>query len=168
MMKRAKIIAYLALVLMCAPGMSLAQSKIGFVNLAELMTKAPQSAAAEKKLQAEFSERENKVRQKQKSIQKMEADLEKNALVMKAADLENKQAEINKQKRSLKREAEELQEDFNVRSNEERQALQKTVLTAVDEVGKENNFDIIIAQGVMYVSDKVNITDLVLKKLSSK
>jgi outer membrane protein len=87
---------------------------------------------------------------------------------MKAADLENKQAEINKQKRSLKREAEELQEDFNVRSNEERQALQKTVLTAVDEVGKENNFDIIIAQGVMYVSDKVNITDLVLKKLSSK
>ena len=61
-----------------------------------------------------------------------------------------------------------MQEDFNVLSNEVRQALQKTVLTAVDEVGKENNFDIIIAQGVMYVSDKVNITDLVLKKLSSK
>ena len=63
---------------------------------------------------------------------------------------------------------EELQEDFNVRSNEERQALQKTVLTAVDEVGKENNFDLIIAQGVMYVSDRINVTDLVLKKLSSK
>jgi len=42
------------------------------------------------------------------------------------------------------------------------------VRDAINEVGKENKFDLIVAEGVLYTSDKANITGLVLKKLRSK
>ncbi|MFC1630764.1 hypothetical protein ACFL2N_02410 [Pseudomonadota bacterium] len=38
----------------------------------------------------------------------------------------------------------------------------------MNEVGKKNNFDLILAEGVLYTSDKANITELVLKNLRSK
>ncbi len=40
---------------------------------------------------------------------------------------------------------------------------------AMDELrNEENNFDLILAEGVLYTSDKANITELVLKNLRSK
>ena len=43
--------------------------------------------------------------------------------------------------------------------------LQKDMFQAVVSLAKEQNFDLIMSQGVVYSSDKVDITDSVLKKL---
>ena len=40
--------------------------KIGFVNLVKLIEEAPQGEAATKKIEAEFSPRDNAIRKKQK------------------------------------------------------------------------------------------------------
>jgi outer membrane protein len=168
MFNKIKLVTILALALTLFPAVSYAQMKVGFVNLGKVIEKAPQGEAAAKKIEAEFSPRSNSLRKKQKKIQSMEADLEKNALVMKASELAKKEAEITKLKRSLKREADEFNEDINLRRNEKLKVLQKVVRDAVNEVGKEDKFDIIIAEGVLHVSDKADITDLVLKKLKSK
>ncbi|MCK5359860.1 MAG: OmpH family outer membrane protein [Gammaproteobacteria bacterium] len=168
MLKNIKVVTMLALALTLFSGATFAQMKVGFVNLGKVIEKAPQGEAAAKKIEAEFSPRSNSLRKKQKKIQGMEADLEKNALVMKASELSKKEAEIIKLKRSLKREADEFNEDINLRRNEKLKVLQKVVREAVNEVGKENKFDIILAEGVLHVSDKADITDLVLKKLKSK
>jgi outer membrane protein len=168
MLKKLKIVVLLALALTLFPAVSYAEAKIGFVNLVKLIEDAPQGEAATKKIEAEFSPRDNAIRKKQKKIQGLETDMEKNALVMKASELSKKEAEITKLKRSLKREADEFREDYNLRRNEELKVLQKVVREAINEVGKENKFDLILAEGVLYTSDKANITDLVLKKLRSK
>ena len=168
MNSKTSVAALLALSLAFFPLVSSAEVKIGFVNLVKLIENAPQGEAATKKIEAEFSPRDNDLRKKQKKIQNLEADLEKNALVMKQSDRASKEAEITRLKRSLKREADEFNEDINLRRNEELKVLQKVVREAISEVGKENNFDIILAEGVLYVSDKANITELVLKKLRSK
>jgi len=168
MFTKLKIAAFLFLALTLFPGVSYAEMKIGFVNLVKLIEDAPQGEAATKKIEAEFSPRDNAIRKKQNKVTSLEADLEKNALVMKASQRAKKEAEITKLKRSLKREAEEFREDYNVRRNEELKVLQKFVRDAINEVGKENKFDLIVAEGVLYTSDKANITELVLKKLRSK
>ena len=168
MFRKSKFVVLLALVLSFLPAVSYAEVKIGFVNLVKLIEEAPQGEAATKKIEAEFSPRDNAIRKKQKKVQSLEKDLEKNALVMKASEMSKKQAEITKLNRSLKREAEEFREDYNVRRNEELKVLQKVVREAISEVGKENKFDLILAEGVLYTSDKANITELVLKKLRSK
>ena len=168
MITKIKLVAFMLLALTLFPGVSFAEMKIGFVNLVKLIEEAPQGEAATKKIEAKFSPRDNAIRKKQEKVQKLEADIEKNAMVMKASELSKKQAEITKIKRSLKREAEEFREDYNVRRNEELKVLQKVVRDAINEVGKQNKFDLILAEGVLYTSDKANITELVLKKLRSK
>ena len=168
MFTKLKIAAFLLLALTLLPGVSYAEMKIGFVNLVKLIEDAPQGEAATKKIEAEFSPRDNAIRKKQNKITSLESDIEKNGLVMKASDRSKKQAEITKLTRSLKREAEEFREDYNVRRNEELKVLQKVVRDAIQEVGKENKFDLIVAEGVLYTSKKANITELVLKKLRSK
>jgi len=40
--------------------------------------------------------------------------------------------------------------------------------TAVVSLAKEQKFDLILSQGVVYSSDKIDITDSVLKKLKAK
>jgi len=168
MLTKLKIVALLLLAMTLFPAVSYAEMKIGFVNLVKLIEEAPQGEAATKKIEAEFSPRDNAIRKKQERVQSLEAEIEKNGLVMKASDRSKKEAEITKLSRSLKREAEEFREDYNVRRNEELKILQKVVREAINEVGKQNNFDLILAEGVLYTSDKANITELVLKKLRSK
>jgi outer membrane protein len=168
MSKKIRVIAILTFAMAFFPAISSAETKIGFVNLVKLIEEAPQGASATKKIEAEFSPRDNAIRKKQKKIQKLESELEKNALVMKASELSSKEAEITKLKRSIKREADEFREDYNLRRNEELKVLQKVVREAINEVGKENKFDLIMAEGVLFASKKANITELVLKKLRSK
>ncbi|MFW2440935.1 MAG: OmpH family outer membrane protein [Arenicellales bacterium] len=168
MSNKIKVIAFLAFALAFFPAISSAETKIGFVNLVKLIEEAPQGESATKKIEAEFSPRDNAIRKKQKKLQSLEANLEKNRLVMKASELTKKEAEITKLTRSIKREADEFREDYNLRRNEELKVLQKVVREAINKVGKENKFDLILAEGVLFASKKANITELVLKKLRSK
>jgi len=46
--------------------------------------------------------------------------------------------------------------------------LQKDMYEAVVALAKEQKFDLIMSQGVVYSSDKVDITASVLKKLTGK
>lgn len=168
MYNKIRVVAILSIAMTFFPALASAETKIGFVNLVKLIEEAPQGEAATKKIEAEFSPRDNAIRKKQKKIQKLESELEKNALVMKDSEVKKKQTEITRLKRSIKREADEFREDYNLRRNEELKVLQKVVRNAIHKVGKDNNFDLILAEGVLFASKKANITELVLKKLRSK
>jgi outer membrane protein len=69
-------------------------------------------------------------------------------------------------RRDLKRAQEEFRDDLNIRRNEVLAKLQKDMYQAVVDLAKEEKFDLILSQGVVYTSDRVDITESVLKKLS--
>jgi len=71
-------------------------------------------------------------------------------------------------KRDLRRETQEFREDYNLRRNEELAALQKVVYKAIIEIAKQEKYDLILHEGTIYASGKIDITDLVLKKLGKK
>jgi len=69
------------------------------------------------------------------------------------------------QKRELKRTQDEFKEDLNIRRNEEMSKLQRELFDAVVAVAKEQKYDLIVESAV-YASDRIDITDAVLKRLS--
>lgn len=142
--------------------------KIGYVNAVKVIDEAPQGEAALKKLEAEFAPRDRELVATQNKIKQLEDDLEKNALVMKEADRRNKEREVLTLKRELKRTTQEFREDYNLRRNEELAALQKVVYKAIVEIAKLEKFDLILHEGTVYASEKIDITDKVLKKLGKK
>lgn len=142
--------------------------KIGYVNAVKVIEEAPQGEAALKKLEAEFAPRDRELVATQNKIKQIEDELEKNALVMKEADRRNKEREVLTLKRELKRTTQEFREDYNLRRNEELAALQKVVYKAIVEIAKLEKFDLILHEGTVYASEKIDITDKILKKLGKK
>lgn len=147
-------------------GLALAEpTKIGFVNSAKLMAEAPQADAARKLLKDEFAPRDQKIVQQQKELKKLEEDLSRNSAVMSESVRRKQERKIVSLKRDIKRAQEEFSEDLNLRRNEELGKLQKIVYDAIVDVARKENFDAILGDSVLYASQRIDITDKVLKRL---
>jgi outer membrane protein len=169
MLKRATIRIFLiSLVSVGAFGANAAELKVGYVNAVKVIEEAPQGEAALKKLEAEFGPRDKKLVAMQAGVKKLEDALDKNGLLMKDAERRSKELEIVALKRDLRRATQEFREDYNLRRNEELASLQKIVFKAIVEIAKQENYDLILHEGTIYASKRVELTDRVLKKLGKK
>jgi len=146
-------------------GSAFAEIKIGFVDVAKLSESAPQVRSAQLKMDAEFGGREKEIIAMQHEIETMEAALARDGAVMSETERSKKEREILSKRREGKRAQDEFRDDINIRRNEILRKVNAEVGKAIEEYAKQNNFDLILSQGVMYSSDKVDITDSVLKKL---
>lgn len=160
--------ASLAAALLLAAPAAQAELKIGYVNAVKVIEEAPQGEAALRKLEAEFGPRDKKIVELQNRIKQLEEELSKNALVLKESERRAREYEILTLKRDLRRESQEFREDYNLRRNEELAALQKLVYKVILEIAKQEQFDLILHEGVITASPRVDITDKVLKKLGKK
>lgn len=143
-----------------------AEMKIGFVDTARLMEAAPQVKAAQGKIESEFAPREKELVGLQREIRTLDERLARDGTVMSESEKAKLERKILGKRRDLKRSQEEFRDDLNIRRNEVLAKLQRDVFEAVNAFAKEQNYDLILGQGVVYSSDKIDITDGVLKKLS--
>lgn len=147
-------------------GTALAEIKIGFVDTAKLMESAPQVKAAQSKIEAEFTPREKELGALQREIQTLEDRLSREGAVMSETEHSKLEREILAKRRDLKRSQEEFRDDLNIRRNDVLKKLQIDVFEAVTAFAKEQDYDLILSQGVVYSSDRIDVTEGVLKKLS--
>jgi len=140
--------------------------KIGFVNSARVLQEAPQAEQARVKLQSEFAPRDKKIVAMQKTLKKLEDEMNRDAAVMSDTVRKKKEREILAKKRDIKRSQEEFNEDLNLRRNEELNNLQQKVYEAIVSLAEEEKYDVILGDSVMFASKRVDITDKVIKRLS--
>jgi outer membrane protein len=89
--------------------------------------------------------------------------------VMSESQRRNMENDFRNQARELKRSGDEFREDFNLRRNEELGKFQKQVLDVINSVAKEEGFDLVVNDSAtLYASPQVDVTDKVLKRLTSK
>ena len=154
--------------LLFATGAWAAGVKVGFVDTNKLMEKAPQAKQAIKKLEKEFSPREKELVALQREIKKLEDRLEREGVTMSESAHSKLERKILKKKRELKRSRDEFREDLNIRRNEELSKLQRELFKAVVTHAKAEHYDLVLSEGVVYASPRVDITDAVLKQLQKK
>ena len=144
-----------------------AEIKIGFVNVAQVLQQAPQAAEAKKRLEKEFAPRDKRLVAQQKELKNLEDKLARDAAVMSDAERRKLERDILAKQREIKRAQEEFREDFNLRRNEELGKLQRKIFEAIKALAKEENYDLLLTDGVVYASDRVDVTEKVQKKLKS-
>ncbi len=157
----------LFLVLFFAANIAFAELKIGFVNVAKVLEKAPQAEKAKKRLEKEFSPRDKHLVSQGKEIQKLEEKLNRDGAVMGDSERRKLERDIIAKKREAKRSQQEFSEDFNMRRNEELGKLQREIIEAIRALAKEEKFDLLLTDGVIYASQQIDVTDQVQKKLSA-
>lgn len=147
---------------------ALAETKIAFVNQQVLLEKAPQAAAARNKLQKEFAKRDKALVKLQKSIKSKQSKLQKDAAVMSNSDLSKLKRKITLLVRDLERDKDAFREDLTIRQNEELVKLQKVVIKAINKVAVSQKYDLIVSDGIIYASKRIDITAKILSELKKK
>ncbi len=145
-----------------------AELKIGYVQVDKLLKEAPQTAETGKKLEREFSPRSLELEKMSNQISAIETSLENENNTLSAAERRSKQRQATNLKIEFQRKQRELREDINIRKNEELATLQDRINNAVKKVSEAEGYDLVMYSGVAYASNKIDITEKVLKLLSGK
>lgn len=151
--------------LILSGSLTAAELKVGVVDLRKLVDQSAQSQKSQAELKKEFQPRETKLVSEQKELKKMEEKLEKDMAVMSEADKRKLEKELIDRGREFKRSMDEMRQDYGLRANQEMAKIQKVVQEAIQSVAKEQNFDLILVDGVAFAKDSLNITTEVEKKL---
>ena len=102
-----------------------------------------------------------------KEIKKLEEKLSRDAAVMSESERRRLEKDIIAKKRDAKRSQQEFKEDFNMRRNEELTKLQRRIMEAIKALAKDEKFDLLLTDGVIFASQQVDVTNQVQEKLSA-
>lgn len=157
------------LILLCAlaPGWAQAELKVGVVNTERILKESAPAVRAAKKLEKEFAARDQEIQKLAKQFRDLQAYLERENVTISETERRNKERDLANLNRDLQRAQREFREDLNLRQNEERAQFQERVTRTINEFAEREKFDLIIQEAV-YISQRLDITEKVLKALADK
>ena len=139
--------------------------KIGFVNLDRVLRDAVPAKVAQTKLEAEFNRREKELNEADGRLKGASDKFEKDAPTLGEGERVRRQRELVDQDRELQRKRREFQEDLNQRKNEELSSVLDRANKVVKQIFDQEKFDLIVQEAV-FASNRVDITDKVIKALN--
>ena len=147
---------------------AMAEVKVGVIDYARLLEDSPQAKVVSEALRAEFGPRYQQLVTQETSLKSRGEKLQKDLATMTPEQRTKAEKEIRDSARELERKKQEWQDDSNAKRNEEMSKLQRSLIGEVREYAKGQNFDIVIAEGVIYATPTVDITAAVLGALQAK
>jgi len=157
------------IIMLAAAGVAYgADYKIGFVNTERLFREAAPAKRAQQKLEKEFAARDADLQKLSKQVRDLQALLDKDGATMGEAERRNKERDLANQSRDLQRMQREIREDVNLRRNEELTGLQERANKVIQQIANDEKFDLILQDPVVFASQRIDITEKVIKALADK
>ena len=166
--KKVNILSLFFIAAMAALPVQAAELKIGVVNAGAVLEKSPQKSQALARLEKEFSKRSTAIKSKQKSVLSKRDKLAKDGAILGADERKAKERSLLSEQRDLKRLQDEYSEDLSIRRNEELRKLEKKIAQTIVDLAKKESYDLVVYQGVIFASDKVDMTAKVLELLKAE
>ena len=138
--------------------------KIGFVNTDRVFKEAAPALRSQKKLQEEFAPRDQEIKDVNAQATEVKAKLEKDGLTMAESEKRALESELARLSREIQRLQREFREELNLRKQEELKVILRIANEEIDKIAAEEKYDLILQEAV-YRSDRLDITDKVIKAL---
>ena len=167
-MKRTSTWLFAAVLLMTSGAGLAADYKIGFVNTERLFREAAPAKRAQQKLEKEFAARDADIQRLSKQVRDLQALLDKDGPTLAESERRNKERDLANQSRDLQRMQREAREDLNLRRNEELASLQERANKVIQQIANDEKFDLILQDPVVFASQRIDITEKVIKALADK
>ena len=148
------------------PIQSLAE-KLAYVDARRLIDEAPQGKDEIRILEENFSERNRELKGKIEQYNAQEAELQKNAVLLPADELQQKSNDLRELQRTLQREQQNYNEDYARNRNQGLARLEKLISEVIIELAMQEKIDLVVQQAV-YASPEIDFTDRVLEELKSR
>jgi len=139
------------------------QLRVGYVDMKQVLDNAPQVLAGREKLDLEFRPRNETIEFQERQAQAMDDRLQMGDLTEDARIRLDR--ELREMQRSVARQKEDLRDELSFRRTEEVQKLEEQINQAVEEIARNNGYDLILSSPVVYADPSLDITQLILDQL---
>lgn len=147
---------------------SAAEPKIGVVSIQRLAAEAPQAKAANDAIRNEFAPKEREIQTQAASLKAREDKLQKDGATMTEVQRSGEEKALRDGYRELQLKQSAVQDDFNARRNEEQSKLNRVLLEEVQNFARTQGYDLILADGVLYATNALDVTGPVLQALQNR
>lgn len=139
--------------------------KFGAIDIQKVLNESEAGKKAKSDLESLIKSKQSTIDEKGKAIEKLKADIEKQASVLSADARKSKEEELEKLIREYQRLVQDSQAEIKKKEAELTDAIFKDTRELIDKIGEEEGYTLIIEKGmILYSSKGIDITDSVLKK----
>lgn len=144
------------------------EGKIGYVDMNTLINNSPQILDANRTLTAEFEDQNNKISQQASDLKLLEDSISKEGNFMTPDKLAELQERARILDRQVRRGKEDLKDAITIRNSQMVDEVQNQIKKVVANYAKENGYDAILINAILYANEKIDITDEILQQLRSE
>jgi outer membrane protein len=153
-----------------APALARAEQKIGFVDLQRALNEVDEGKAAKALLKKDFDEKQKQLDGKKTEFDKLQADLEKQSVVMSDAAKKEKANELDHRARELQGLFMQLQKDLSDRERDATKGIYDRMAGIVREIAEAEGFSVVLERGagVVYAPNSLDLTNELIRKYNSR
>ncbi|CAG9932767.1 OmpH family outer membrane protein [Candidatus Nitrotoga arctica] len=143
-----------------------ADFRVGIVNTERILRESAPAVKAEKKIEKEFSGRDQEIKKVAKQVKDVQTLMEKEGLTLPDGEKRNKERELANLNMNLQRMQRGFSEDLNLRKNEEMSVVLEHANKAIQALAEKEKYDLILQEAV-YRNPNIDITEKVLKYMAN-
>ena len=143
--------------------------KVGIVDMEKIVRTSEPGQAALNKLKDQFKDLKENLDKQKAEIDKMREDMEKQSLVLSQEAKMDKQTQYQRKVRDFQDNVGNYQRKMKIEEDKLSKPVLELIVQVVQEYGKKNGYGLLMdgrGAGVVYVSEAVNVTDLVLVEVN--
>ena len=167
--RRAGLSLGLALALLAPALPAFAEVKVAIVDTRRAVISSEGGKAAESTLSQLEDKKKKELEPRSGKCKKMQEDIEAQRFVLSDEAIQERMIEFQSCQRDLERDFQAAKDELAVQNRKLLAPLMKKLEEAVKEIGKDKGFDLVLERsnsGILFSTDSLDITDLVIKKLN--
>jgi outer membrane protein len=167
---RHPLTAALALALALAPALAAAQQKIGYVDLQRALNEIDEGKAARALLKKDFDEKQKQLDVRKTEFDRLQADFEKQAVVMSEQARRDKAQDLDRRARELQSLFVNLQKDLSDRERDATRGIFERMSTIVAEIAEAEGFSLVLEKGagLVYAPASLDLTNELIRKYNAR
>ena len=160
----------LLLALAAVPAGARADLKIGYVDLQRALNEVDEGKSAKALLQRDFADKQKTLDAKKAEFEKLQADFEKQAVVMSEAARKDKAQDLDRRARELQALFVNLQKDLSERERDATRGIFDRMAAIAREIAEADGFTYVLEKGagVVYAPASLDLTNELIRKYNAK
>jgi len=146
-----------------------ADLKLGYVDLQRALEEIDEGRAAKAQLKKDFDEKQKQLDQRTDEVKRLDADFQKQALVMAPDAKAAKSAEIDRKKVEVQQFFVALQQDLAGREREVTRGIFDKMIAMVRELAEAEGFTMVLDRNtVLYAPASLDVTNELVRKYNAR
>ena len=139
--------------------------KLGSVDIQKVLLLSEPGKSAKEQLALKANKYESEKNTREEELKKLNAELEKQSVLLSESARSSKEKDYQQKLKEYQRFLKDAQDDLQAKNDELTSRLVDEIVKVIQEYGKKNDYTFIFVknEGMIYIDDKADMTDEVLK-----